>query len=62
MATVKLAPVSIVAMLLAVVVVSGCGSQSNAVEKASRVSVTRRVSSAPLSQRCSEAEYSRVLA
>jgi hypothetical protein len=61
MATVKLAPVSIVAMLLAVVV-SGCGSQSNAVEKASRVSVTRRVSSAPLSQRCSEAEYRRVLA
>ena len=48
MATVKLAPVSIVAMLLAVVVVSGCGSQSNAVEKASRVSVIRRVSSAPL--------------
>ena len=47
MATVKLAPVSIVAMLLAVVV-SGCGSQSNAVEKASRVSVIRRVSSAPL--------------
>jgi hypothetical protein len=48
MATVKLVPVSIFAMLLAVVVVSGCGSQSNAVEKASRVSVIRRVSSAPL--------------
>jgi hypothetical protein len=47
MATVKLVPVSIFAMLL-VVVVSGCGSQSNAVEKASRVSVIRRVSSAPL--------------
>ena len=61
MATVKLVPVSIFAMLL-VVVVSGCGSQSNAVEKASRVSVIRRVSSAPLSQRCSEAEYRRVLA
>jgi hypothetical protein len=48
MATVKLAPVSIVAMLLAVVVVSGCGSQSNAAQKKSDGHAPARVSSAPL--------------
>jgi hypothetical protein len=47
-ATVKLAPGSIVAMLLAAVVMGGCGSQANTAQKASRVAVARRVSSAPL--------------
>jgi hypothetical protein len=48
MANMKLAPVSMVAILLAAVVVGGCGSQSNAARKASMVAVGRRVSSAPL--------------
>jgi hypothetical protein len=47
-ATVKLAPEIMVAMLLAAVVMGGCGSQANTAQKASRVAVARRVSSAPL--------------
>jgi hypothetical protein len=48
MATVKLAPVSIVVILLAAVVVGGCGSQSNAAQKKSDGHAPARVSSAPL--------------
>jgi hypothetical protein len=51
MANMKPAPGSIVAMLLAAVVVSGCGNQSNASSKSGlsrRTAALRRVSSAPV--------------
>ena len=48
MANMKLASVSMIAILLSAVMASGCGSQSNAAQKASTAAVGRRISRAPL--------------